>query len=637
MKKINKTVLLASTLFITSAVNLADKSYANEDNKSLVKESVDEFGVENQEKVDNIQDETDNTQKIEDKSYTNLDYSEADGNNNHEDLQDDNDNQGESLKEFENEYNASFPQDLADPNKIEEDGDATEKRLPGVIYYDDRNLDDALKEGYSYTNTNKVTEVHNEQSTIQEENYYSKNSGGYFLKKNNKIRYYKNNKVVKNANIKVKDRIYRADNIGALSSPRDKWLSIGKDIYYNNKDGNILKGISWVGKNKYYFSDEGTLQRNKKLITQGSYSVVDNMGRMNTEPNKWVNVNKKIYRTLDDGRIAKGVTKIGDKDYMFDKNGVLQTNKKMIVSDKYYEVSQVGVVTNPKNKWFALDGVSYRTIEDGSLAKGPVNINGNTYVFNYQTGAMITGRPSITNGIYFNIDNKGIAEVIKDEWVTYQGKTFHTNNAGYVKKGVWEINGNLYCFDDNGLVLNSTYMQNGIEYKTDAKGIAQVSGYKVAGEKNLDYVMDWMFTARNNGLTYDMGHGRTTEQAADCSSAVFRSLIYGGFLKSDAYIGNTETLFSMGAKGDIMYEISPSEIDYGDIFVAGVPGRSLGEGGHTGFILNKNRDTIIHMNYSGNGVTVTPRIGHMGDKSGKPIKYFRLKGAKSDRIFVDKY
>ena len=37
--------------------------------------------------------------------------------------------------------------------------------------------------------------------------------------------------------------------------------------------------------------------------------------------------------------------------------------------------------------------------------------------------------------------------------------------------------------------------------------------------------MDWMFNAKNNGMTYDMGPARTTEKSADCSSAVFRSLI----------------------------------------------------------------------------------------------------------------
>ncbi len=622
MKKINKTVLLASTLFITSAINLADNAYANEDEKLFVKESVDKLS-EDSEAVDK-------TQEIETKSYTNLDSIDKEPSLEDPDVPVENEDKApvESLDQAVMEISEENPKENTN------DENTKKERIPGVIYYDNESLDNLIKEA---KNTSKeVSELQNEQTNLDEENYYTGNAGGYFVKNNNKLNYYRNNKLVKNANIMVNGRIYRAGKTGTISKPKNRWLNIGNDIYYNDSKGNILKGISQIGKQKFYFSNDGVLQRNKKIITEGVYYEVDRVGKMNTAPNRWVNVNNTIYRTLADGKLAKGVTRIGNKDYMFGKDGVLQKNKKMILSNKYYEVDQAGVVTNPKNTWFALEGITYRTLADGSLAKGPVEINGNSYVFNYNTGAMITGRPSITNGLYFNIDNKGIATTVKDDWVTYEGKTFHTNSAGYVQKGLWEINGNLYFFNDNGMMVNSTFKQNGIIYKTDEKGIARISGYEVVGDRSIDSTIEWMFKAKNSGMTYHMGHLRKTEKAADCSSAVFRALIYGGFLKSDAYVGNTETLFSMGDKGDVMYEIRPDEIDYGDIFVAGVPGKSLGEGGHTGFILNKNQDTIIHMNYSGNGVTVTPRVGNMGDKSGRPVKYYRLKNAKSNRTFVNK-
>ena len=622
MKKINKTVLLASTLFITSAINLADNAYANEDEKLFVKESVDKLS-EDSEAVDK-------TQEIETKSYTNLDSIDKEPSLEDPDVPVENDDKApvESLDQAIMEISEENPKENTN------DENTKKERIPGVIYYDNESLDNLIKEA---KNTSKeVSELQNEQTNLDEENYYTGNAGGYFVKNNNKLNYYRNNKLVKNANIMVNGRIYRAGKTGTISKPKNRWLNIGNDIYYNDSKGNILKGISQIGKQKFYFSNDGVLQRNKKIITEGVYYEVDRVGKMNTAPNRWVNVNNTIYRTLADGKLAKGVTRIGNKDYMFGKDGVLQKDKKMILSNKYYEVDQAGVVTNPKNTWFALEGITYRTLADGSLAKGPVEINGNSYVFNYNTGAMITGRPSITNGLYFNIDNKGIATTVKDDWVTYEGKTFHTNSAGYVQKGLWEINGNLYFFNDNGMMVNSTFKQNGIIYKTDEKGIARISGYEVVGDRSIDSTIEWMFKAKNSGMTYHMGHLRKTEKAADCSSAVFRALIYGGFLKSDAYVGNTETLFSMGDKGDVMYEIRPDEIDYGDIFVAGVPGKSLGEGGHTGFILNKNQDTIIHMNYSGNGVTVTPRVGNMGDKSGRPVKYYRLKNAKSNRTFVNK-
>lgn len=622
MKKINKTVLLASTLFITSAINLADNAYANEDEKLFVKESVDKLS-EDSEAVDK-------TQEIETKSYTNLDSIDKEPSLDNSEVPVEN----EDKAPVESVDQAIMEISEENPKENTNDENTTKERIPGVIYYDNESLDNLIKEA---KNTSKeVSELQNEQTNLDEENYYTGNAGGYFVKNNNKLNYYRNNKLVKNANIMVNGRIYRAGKTGTISKPKNRWLNIGNDIYYNDSKGNILKGISQIGKQKFYFSNDGVLQRNKKIITEGVYYEVDRVGKMNTAPNRWVNVNNTVYRTLADGKLAKGVTRIGNKDYMFGKDGVLQKNKKMILSNKYYEVDQAGVVTNPKNTWFALEGITYRTLADGSLAKGPVEINGNSYVFNYNTGAMITGRPSITNGLYFNIDNKGIATTVKDDWVTYEGKTFHTNSAGYVQKGLWEINGNLYFFNDNGMMVNSTFKQNGIIYKTDEKGIARISGYEVVGDRSIDSTIEWMFKAKNSGMTYHMGHLRKTEKAADCSSAVFRALIYGGFLKSDAYVGNTETLFSMGDKGDVMYEIRPDEIDYGDIFVAGVPGKSLGEGGHTGFILNKNQDTIIHMNYSGNGVTVTPRVGNMGDKSGRPVKYYRLKNAKSNRTFVNK-
>ena len=626
MKKINKTVLLASTLFITSAINLTDNSYANEDNKSLVKESVDRLSEDEKVKVDTT--ENLNKEEISTDADAELDSTNQEEENTEQDKSENTDDK-ELLDENKDEQESSKSTEPSEENEEE-----TDKRIPGLIYYNDKSLDDLLNE--SKDSSSHEDPVFNESNEIKEENYYSNNDGGYFVEKNNEIKYYKGNKLVKNTCIKINDSIFRADKKGVITNPKNTWLNIGGDIYYNNNNGDIAKGISQIGKDKYYFSNDGVLQIDKKLITQGYYYEVNGMGKMNVVPNQWVSVNANVYRTLKDGKIAKGITKIGSQDFYFDKDGKLQTNKKMIVSDKYYEVNYLGVITNPKNKWLAIDGVTYRTLSDGKIARGLAQINGNTYVFDYKTGAMIVGRPSITNGLYFDINNKGVAKLIKNQWVTYQGKTFHTNNSGYIQKGAWEINGNTYYFDDNGLVLNTTYMKNGVKYKINEKGIVKVDGYKVAGERNIDKTMEWMFTAKNNGMTYDMGPARTSEKSADCSSAVFRSLIYGGFLDSNAYVGNTETLFSMGAKGEIMYEISPGEIDYGDIFVSGIPGKSLGEGGHTGFILNKNQDTIIHMNYSDDGVSITPRVGRMGDRSGRPVKYFRLRNAKSNRVYVDK-
>ena len=640
MKKINKTVLLASTLFISSAINITDKSYASEDYKDSVKPSYGSLDEAELEKAY----ESKSVSEIE--AHYRVDYedNQKDPEENHQSNQeslgrdqeaelDSNSNIEEGI-DYDFERTQSQETDEKSLSKPELENKETNKNQERkIIYYDSTNLD-AQIEKEEGKKDEQVLE--NEEINVENNEYYAPNASGYFVKKNNRLNYYENNKLVKNRSIRVDNRIYKADKTGAVTNPTNTWLKVGSDIYYNKEDGTYTKGISTINNNQYFFSNDGVLQRNKKLISNGSYYEVNNTGRMTKPANKWVKINNGVYRTLNDGSLAKGVTNINDKDYMFDNNGLLQTNKKMLVNGKYYEVNRIGQVTNPKNTWISLRGETYWTGNNGTIAKGPASINGNEYVFDNKTGVMLTNTETITNGRYFRVNAKGVSENPKNSWITYKGNKYHTNNQGYVKEGIWRIDGTLYYFTNNGLAKNTKVIQQGIEYQVDGNGVATAIANRIAGEKSIDKAIEWMFVARENKMTYDMGAKRNTTEAADCSSAVYRSLIYGGFLDQNAYVGNTETLFRMGETGVIMKEISESEIDYGDIFVAGRPGESLGAGGHTGFILNKAEDTIIHMNYGRNGVSVTPRIGNIGDKSGLPVKYYRLIGAKSDKKFLYK-
>ena len=574
MKKINKTVLLASSFLISQAFLLSNKTYASEDFKN-------DYKLDLKESIDS----SDNSELITSENFTDLqinpeEKAELDKIEALDPIIKDLDAPAVSDPEISLENKELVDEKQAQVPSVEENQEQNQtddsldqvleenpKKLADVIYYDNSDL--SIPEANSGEVSNEATNIiHNSQTQIEEKKYYAPSTSGYFVKNKGEIKYFRNNKIVTNESIRLKDRIYRANSKGSLSNPKNAWLNVGKDIYYNGSNGVIVKGITQIKDKKYFFNNDGILQRNQKLVTQNTYYEVNKFGQLSTSPNKWVNVDGAVYRTQNDGSLARGITKIGDNDYMFDNAGKLQTNKKLILNDKFYNVNATGVVTNPKNEWLTIDGLTYRTDKDGKLLKNAQEINNNTYVFDHKTGAMVIGKTALANGKFFEIDNRGVATNPKDAWVSHEGKTFHTNANGYLQEGVWEIEGKLYCFDDNGLVRNSKYLQNGIEYTTDDKGLARRTGYEVKGNKNIDSVMDWMFQAKNKGMTYDMGAGRNSEKQADCSSAVFRALIYGGFLKSDAYIGNTETLFSMGAKGSVMYEIKESEIDYGDIFLS---------------------------------------------------------------------
>lgn len=664
--KINKTLLLASTLFVSTAVTTADKSYADEGYDLNVEPSkstnLDNYETETDENLEatNANSEANSSETINYDNQalpTDESIDQAQSLTPQEDTTEFKDTDSIKLEaDFEVELN---PQE----EKIEEEVQTpSSDNLDDVIYYDNTNLDDALKDDYTpaYSeeasktsetstenkqpaaektveeNTNKSDQTkEQEEADLNQTNYYAPKGTGYFVYEGDSTKYYEDNKLVKGSNVIVKDKFYEIDKDGNATNPKTLWGRIGENIYYMNEEGSLTKGIAQIKDKKYYFNNNGELQRNKRIVTNESYYELGNDGSMTAPTNSWVTINNSKYYNDNDGKLLKGVARIGNKSYYFDEKGTLTPNKKLLAGDKYYLVDQNGLATNQANSWFSLGGYTYRSGNDGKIVKGAQNINNNLYVFD-GTGKLAQNTSSISAGKFYKSDSKGLATVVKNSWVELDGKKYHTNEAGYVKEGVWKIDNNYYYFTANGLTPNQTVTQKGVVYTVDANGIATKEDNVLPGEKNLDKVIEWMFTARDKKMTYNMGAGRNSATQADCSSAVYRALIHGGFLNKDTWVGNTETLFQMGAKGTVMYEISENERQYGDIFVAGTPGGSMGAAGHTGFILNPHEDTIIHMTYGKNGVAVTPRKGYMGDGRGLPVKYYRLVGANSSGTYINR-
>ena len=664
MKKINKTLLLASTLFVSQAVTLSENAYADEGYDLNVEVSTEESSDASLKEVQPISlDQADSNEDSNEDitlSSENLDENEEAISENKDDYLDLEEEQAEEDTSIENEENTSIEKEENEDSETRQKEELTDEindeseeyeQRDDLVYYNDTNLDeiltmiddvDAKTSENSQSLDNKATDNQNtEDQTITEETnidhkvYYAPKATGVIVEEKNTTKYYENNKLVTNAQVIVNDRFYNIDSKGNATNPKAYWTVMGANLYYSDETGHIVRGIKEIKNKKYYFNNDGILQLNRLLVTNESHYDIGSEGEMVAPKNKWVTINKKKYYNDNNGKLLKGIAKIADKTYYFDNDGVLKTNKKVLTESRFYTVDGNGIATNRKNYWFNLGGKTYRTNKNGSIIKGLFSEGKNTYVFDDQ-GVLFQNTSIIAGGKYYNIDKNGLVKNPKNSWVTYNGQKYHTNENGYVKEGVWKIDDKYYYFTSNGLTANKTITQQGVVYNVDENGIATKEDNNIPGEKSVDKVIEWMFNARANKLTYNMGAGRNTASQADCSSAVYRSLIYGGFLDKNAWVGNTETLFQMGAKGKVMYEVKESDIRYGDIFVAGTPGGSAGAAGHTGFILNPTDDTIIHMSYSKNGVAVTPRKGYMGDSRGLPVKYFRLVGGSSANTYLNK-
>jgi len=147
-----------------------------------------------------------------------------------------------------------------------------------------------------------------------------------------------------------------------------------------------------------------------------------------------------------------------------------------------------------------------------------------------------------------------------------------------------------------------------------------IDGSSTSPPLNLSDFVGW-FQSRIGGPNYSMNLTlRKGPDYYDCSSAVFSALIYAGFLPDGTGLGNTGTLQTI--LPGMATQVDCSQAQYGDIFLSKPPSPYIG---HTGLYLTNTE--IIHMNWTDNGITITPAQGRRGRE---PITCWRLFGVGTD-------
>ncbi|MEO5302904.1 peptidoglycan amidohydrolase family protein [Enterococcus cecorum] len=142
---------------------------------------------------------------------------------------------------------------------------------------------------------------------------------------------------------------------------------------------------------------------------------------------------------------------------------------------------------------------------------------------------------------------------------------------------------------------------------------------------DINKAIDYMYQLKNRGITYSMSGSRIgTDGTADCSGAVYISLVKGGATKH-SYPVNTESEHAwLIANGFELIAFNKEwNMQRGDVLIFGIKGQSAGAGGHTAIAVDHNN--VIHCNYAHNGVSVNPETT-MPYSMGWYV--YRYKGAK---------
>lgn len=293
----------------------------------------------------------------------------------------------------------------------------------------------------------------------------------------------------------------KVEAVGATETVQEPhWELIGKNYYWIQEDGTVLKKGGWrvLNGERYFLAYKSGRRWSGWLTTKG----------------------KTYYLDPETGILAVGKTKIGKYWYYFKENGkipgemltglIAANGKKMyakskgklavgwrnVKGKKYYFNEEAEAVGG----WQTIDGVkyffdtkqfyirkgwlkrgskTYYLLKDGTPKTGTATINGKKYYFR-KSGTMYTGWKTRKNHrYYYGEDGAMLLGLSTVDGVTY---LFHPT-YGYVLTGWRTIGENRYFFGDEGAMVTGLATINGQMYLFQEDGILTTGkpAYKING------------------------------------------------------------------------------------------------------------------------------------------------------------
>ena len=375
------------------------------------------------------------------------------------------------------------------------------KSIDGVNYYFNENAYLARNTAFSYNGKNYYADENGIATRIKDDGWFEISGKKYYIE---------NGELVKNRVITVEGKSYLFDSEGCLQVNglyslsdnskyaadkngvlyRNSWFERWGEKYYFGDDCKAYIGLRKIDGNYYYFDQYGYLLREQFISVSGKCYILDEKGiAYEVSPNGWTKEigGRKYY--LENGQpVTNCVRKIGSSRYGFDWKGRMFTDTVFVIEDYsggVYKSYRYAAKENGElvvNGWygsyyFGSDAVAYTDVI--------CEIEGQLYKFS-KYGWVEKGVRFEYNGkTYITDKTTGIAKEIIEGWNTIGNAKYYFVN-GEMVRGVYEIDGKLYLFGDDGSLQYDAFWgnKNGM-YASDSEGIAKlmVEGFNTVGSK----------------------------------------------------------------------------------------------------------------------------------------------------------
>ena len=237
----------------------------------------------------------------------------------------------------------------------------------------------------------------------------------------------------------------------------------GEDkITVSNKNGNIIDSITV------------NIEEEKEKILEGENEKVEECVGQNKNSRAVGWSEDGLYYTNENGELAKGITKINDQFYHFDKeSGMLIKQAGWIdEGEKKYYSNADGVLY--VNQFISFGSTKYYMGEDGSVQKGIVKANdGNYYHMDEESGILVKKAGWLEKDgkrYYANAEGR----LYRNQFISFGSTKYYMGEDGSVQKGIVKANdGNYYHMDEESgiLVKKAGWLEkDGKRYYANAEG-----------------------------------------------------------------------------------------------------------------------------------------------------------------------
>ena len=263
----------------------------------------------------------------------------------------------------------------------------------------------------------------------------------------------------------IKGVLYYFDAATGRLCKKAQWIDQDGKRYFCNAEGILYRNqFIKFGTIYYYMGSDGSMQTGIVKANDGRLYYIGEDGTVQKKA-QWIEQDGKRYFCNAEGILYQNrFIKFGTIYYYMGSDGSMQTGIVKANDGRLYYIGEDGTVQK-KAQWIEQDGKRYFCNAEGILYQNRFIKFGDTYYYCGNDAVIVKGTTQAVNGVLYRFDSNGI--MIKEGgWGEYKGNKYYKNPAtGFPYKNQWVTFGRIWYYaNSNGFMVSGWQTIGGYKY-----------------------------------------------------------------------------------------------------------------------------------------------------------------------------